>query len=178
VLTVLPVSDPGISYGIWVLESLVKRYEENVVAIIQIGGEEDRESPSSTASFIVLLMDGFNFTAFVSDRGTMPETPDYSGTGSSYYDRFRKFALDFQGVVTGVPGFFSNNDREVNKYGVKAKAMGFAWNQFFHAAAEGGDDEALRKEFFTNGKGMHWRMNVYKVFLVNAVFTHLWELIS
>lgn len=180
-LTVLPVSSKGVSYGIWVLKSLVKRYEDNVVAIIQIGGEEDPEKLHSVTSFIVLLMDGFNFTAFVSHLGTMPEREDYSGTGSHYYDEFREFAMKFQGEETGVPGLFSNNSREVNQYGVKAKCMGFSWSSFFQESSNDLDfnntKEELSREFFSDTHGMEWLMNVYKVFLINAVFTHLWEMI-
>jgi len=181
-LTVLPVSSKGVSYGIWVLKSLVKRYEDNVVAIIQIGGEEDSEKPYSTTSFIVLLMDGFNFTAFVSHLGTMPEREDYSGTGSQYYDEFREFVMKFQGEETGVPGLFSDNSREVSQYGLKAKCTGFSWSSFFFAASKDLDfdnrDEELSREFFSDMHDMDWLMNVYRVFLINSVFTHLWEVIS
>ncbi|NJM73026.1 MAG: hypothetical protein HC862_24375 [Scytonema sp. RU_4_4] len=110
-LTVLPVAGQGISYGVMALENLVKRNEDNVVAIIQIGGQADSEHPTSNTSFIVLMMSGFNFTAFVSDRGTMPEGDNYSGTGSTYYQRFRDFMLAFQGEETLMTDIFSETSR-------------------------------------------------------------------
>jgi len=179
-LTVLPVADMGVSYGIWVLKSLVKRYEDKVVALIQIGGDEDEEHPESSASFIVLLMNGFTFTAFVSDRATSPETETYSGTGSHYYEEFRDFILNFQGDVIGIPGLSSSNSREVNQYGIHAKCMGFSWSKFFDAISEdlGFTNEnisGLRKHF--NKLTTNQIMEAYRVFLVNAVFTHLWEFI-
>ncbi len=176
-LTVLPVANHGISYGIWVLKNLVSRYEENVIAIIQIGGEADSKRPSSMTSFIVLLMDGFNFTAFVSHLGTSPETESYSGTGSYCYKEFRDFAMEFQGEVSGIPRLFQDNSREVNQYGFKARYVGFSWDNFFDEALKDLNckKENLRQEFWATEKGMDWLMNVYRVFLLNGVFTHLWE---
>lgn len=179
-LTVLPVAEQGISYGIMALEKLVKRNEDNVVAIIQIGGQADSEYPTSSTSFIVLMMSGFNFTAFVSDRGTMPEGDNYSGTGSTFYQRFRDFMLDFQGEETGIPGLCSDNSREVNERGLQAKCMGFSWSQFFSEASVDLDcnQEELEKQFFSVlAKGMDWKMNIYRLFLINAVFTQLFEVI-
>jgi hypothetical protein len=179
-LTVLPVADKGVSYGIWVLESLVKRYEDKVVSIIQIGGEVDEKHPTSAATFIVVMMDGFTFTAFVSDRGSMPKREDYSGTGSSYYERFRKFVLDFQGEVIGVPGLNVSNDRGVNQYGIHAKCMGFSWDEFYNAISEDlgfkdGTNAEVREKFFSLTTVQ--KMEAYRIFLVNAFFTHLWEVI-
>src|SRR3569832_122325 len=179
-LTVLPVVDTGVSYGIWVLESLVKRYEDKIVAIIQIGGEADEEYPASAASFIVVMMDGFTFTAFVSDRGSMPETKTYSGTGSYYYEQFRKLVLDFQGEVTGIPGLTSDNSREINQYGIRAKCMGFSWNAFLNAIREdlGFVDETnaeVREKFHSLTTAQ--KMEAYRIFLINGFFTHLWEVI-
>ncbi|MEG4214356.1 hypothetical protein QUA27_02750 [Microcoleus sp. Pol14C6] len=112
----------------------------------------------------------------------MPETEDYSGTGSQYYDKFREFAMKFQGTVSGVPGLFNYNSREVNQYGVKAKCMGFSWSSFFWQSSKDLDfnnrEEELSREFFSDTHGMDWLMNVYKVFFINVVFTHLWEFIS
>lgn len=89
--------------------------------------------------------------------------------------------MNFQGEEIGVPGLFSKNSREVNQYGVKAKCTGFSWSSFFHKASKDLDfnnkEEELTREFFSDRHGMEWRMNVYKVFLLNAVFTHLWEII-
>lgn len=185
-LTVLPVSGDGVSYGIWVLEALIKRYEDNVVTIIQIGGEEDHENPSSATSFIVLLLNGFNFSAFVSHLGTSPATEEYSGTGSAYYEEFRNLVLKFQGEVVGIPGLFSDNSREVNKYGIQAKCMGFSWHTFFGVVYKDmidvdimyQDQDILTKEFFSDKKGMDWLMNVYRIFILNQVCTHLWEIIK
>lgn len=180
-LTVLPVAGQGISYGVMVLENLVKRNEENVVAIIQIGGQADSEHPTSSTSFIVLMMSGLNFTAFVSDRGTMPEVDNYSGTGSTFYHRFRDFMLAFQGEETLMTDIFSDSNREVNQCGLQAKCMGFSWFQFFSEASVDLDynQEELEKQFSpVLGKGMDWTMNIYRLFLINAVFTQLFEVIK
>ena len=182
----LPVSETGVSYGISVLEALIKRYEDNVVAIIQIGGEEDPEAPSSATSFLVLLLNGFNFSAFVSHLGTSPATEEYSGTGSAYYEEFRNLVLKFQGEVVGIPGLFSSNSRKVNKYGIQAKCMGFSWSTFFDVVYKDmidldimyKDTKFLRKELFSDKKGMDWLMNVYRIFILNQVCTHLWEIIK
>jgi hypothetical protein len=110
----------------------------------------------------------------------MPEREDYSGTGSSYYDRFRKFILDFQGEVTGVPGLNVSNNREVNQYGIHAKCMGFSWNDFYNAISEElgfkeGANEEVREKFFALTTSQ--KMEAYRIFLINAFFTHLWEII-
>ncbi|XZN89480.1 MAG: hypothetical protein ACM65M_17655 [Microcoleus sp.] len=39
-------------------------------------------------------------------------------------------------------------------------------------------DKELSREFFSDMHDMDWLMNVYRVFLINSVFTHLWEVIS
>lgn len=179
-LTVLPTAPQGVPHGTWVLKSLVTRYEDKVAAIIQIGGEEDEEKPQSAASFIVLLIDGFTFTAFVNDRAALPETETYSGTGSYYYEEFRQFILDFQGEVAGSSGLTSRNSREVNQYGVQAKCMGFSWSDFFDAISKdlGFTCENVSElceqfhELTTNQT-----MEAYRIFLINAVLTRLWDII-
>lgn len=176
-LTVLPVSAKGISYGIWVLKSLIRRNEDNVAAIIQVGGEADEEHPTSSTTFIVLMMKDFSFTAFVSDRSTSPASENYSGTGSAYYEEFHQFMLDFQGEVIGMPGM-SSNSREVNQHGIRAACFGFSWDNFFDSICHDFDcpDENIMKQDFYRWT-TNRQMEAYKVFLINSVFTHLWEII-
>jgi hypothetical protein len=175
--TVLPISRRGDRFGGEHLTNLMVHHRSKVRAIIEIGGcymdDFGELVPYTRTTFIVLMIDTvFNFTAFVADRIKVPE-PENTGA-YRFYNKFEKFISEFMK---------DDDNKGIYERDFFVARLDFNWETFYEEISRdfGYTDENVSelRNLFNNESLGAWTINktmeAYRSFLVNCVFTKLYE---
>jgi len=174
-ISVLPAGLRGNERGTKVLEDLMVHHEDKVRAIIEIGGyymdDFGEPIPYTRGTFIILINERFNFTAFVADR---IKRPGLGAKPDNFYYKFQEFISEFMTKI---------NNKGINECGFLAEHLEFDWDTFYENISRdfGYTSENISelRKVFNNESLDAWtinkRMEAYRIFLMNCVFTRLYE---